>query len=164
MALLERCLVESLQCRTLRDIGWAYQAIAQHLKVMERQVQHVCTSRDHNTPKKRSGRPVIITPEQTQMLIHVASYVIFTLIPPPRFHIKLSEVVITFTCSIPMSVLIPCHLSLQLLPTVAYTGYTAACTVAYVLYVYNWQLAVMNRIPRGRSIQCIVTLPLICNF
>ena len=44
-----------------------------------------------------------------------------------------------------MSGLIPCHLLSQLLPTVAYTGYTAACTVAYVLYVYNWQLAVMNR-------------------
>ena len=94
----------------------------------------------------------------------VASYVIFTLIPPPRLHIKLSEVAITFTCSIPMSVLIPCHLSLQLLPTVAYTGYTVACIVAYILYVYNWQLAVMNRIPQGRSVQCIVTLPLIRNF
>ena len=55
-----------------------------------------------------------------------------------------------------MLVLIPCHLSLQLLPTVAYTGYTAACTVAYVLYVYNWQLAVMNTIPQGRFTQCTV--------
>ena len=94
----------------------------------------------------------------------VASYVIFTLIPPPRLRIKLSEVAITFTCSIPMSVVIPCHLSLQFLPTVAYTGYTAACIVAYVLYVHNWQLAVMNRMAQGRSIQCIVTPPLIRNF
>ena len=94
----------------------------------------------------------------------VASYVIFTLIPPPDLRIELSEVAITLTCSIPVSVLIPCHLSLQLLPTVAYTGYTAACTVAYVFYAYNWRLAVMNRIPKRRSIQCIVTLPLIRSF
>ena len=60
---------QALQCRTLQDISWAYQAIAQHLKVTERQVQHACTSRDHSTPQKRSGRPVTIPLEQTQILI-----------------------------------------------------------------------------------------------
>ena len=37
---------------------------------------------------------------------------------------------------------------------------TVACIVAYavvyILYVYNWQLAVMNTIPQGRFTQCTV--------
>lgn len=60
---------QALRCRTLRDIGWAYEAIAQRLDITQRQVQHACTSRDQSTPKKRSGRPVTITPEQTQTLV-----------------------------------------------------------------------------------------------
>ena len=49
-------------------------------------------------------------------------------------------------------------LSLQLLPIVAYyylllptVACTVSCTVAYVLYVYNWQLVAMNTILMGVS-------------
>ena len=49
-----------------------------------------------------------------------------------------------------MSVLMPHHLSLQILPTVAYIGYNTACTVVCVLYVYNRHLAAMNRVLQER--------------
>ena len=36
-------------------------------------------------------------------------------------------------------------------------AYIVAYAAAYVLYVYNWQLAVMNTIPQGRFTQCTVS-------
>lgn len=60
---------QALQCRTLRSVNMSYQAIAEHLKCTERQVQHACSSRDHPTPQKRRGRPGTLTPQQIQDLV-----------------------------------------------------------------------------------------------
>lgn len=59
---------QRLQARTLRDIGWTYNQIASHLNCSERQVQTACTS-EQTTPKKRDGRPSLLSDEQRQELI-----------------------------------------------------------------------------------------------
>jgi len=57
-----------LQVQTLRDIGWKYSKIAEHLKITIRQVQYASTHRP--TPQKRQcGRKSTIDAESLQILI-----------------------------------------------------------------------------------------------
>jgi len=57
-----------LKVQTLREIGWTYSKIAEHLKITPRQVQYACSMRP--TPqKKRCGRKAIIDAESLQMLV-----------------------------------------------------------------------------------------------
>lgn len=56
-----------LKVQTLREIGWTYFKIAEHLKIILRQVQYACSMR--LTPqKKRCGRKACIDVESLQML------------------------------------------------------------------------------------------------
>jgi transposase len=59
---------QRLQVRTLRDIGWTYSRIASHLNCTERQIQTACTS-EQTTPKKRDGRPTLLSNEQREELV-----------------------------------------------------------------------------------------------
>jgi transposase len=59
---------QRLQCRTLREAGWGYLEISQHLKITQRQVQYASTAADA-TPAKRSGRPPKLTPDQVKELV-----------------------------------------------------------------------------------------------
>jgi len=57
-----------LKVQTLREIGWTYFKIAEHLKITLRQVQYACSMR--LTPqKKRCERKAIIDAESLQMLV-----------------------------------------------------------------------------------------------
>lgn len=57
-----------LQVQTLRDIGWKHSKIAEHLKIMIRQVQYASTHRP--TPQNRQcGRKSAIDAESLQILI-----------------------------------------------------------------------------------------------
>ena len=51
----------------LRELGWSYPKIASFIDATERQVQYACTN--PATPRKRSGRPQLLTQEQTETLI-----------------------------------------------------------------------------------------------
>lgn len=51
--------------RTLRDIGWTYAHIAEHLHITSRQVG---TAIQAATPKKRTGRPPVLTQLQLDEL------------------------------------------------------------------------------------------------
>ena len=59
---------QRLMVLTCRSLGMKYEEIAAHLHITQRQVQHACEA-GHPTPKKRSGRPRILTEEQTDQLI-----------------------------------------------------------------------------------------------
>ena len=58
---------QRVQIQTLREIGWTYKQIANHVHVTLRQVQVACIG--PRTPQKRRGRPPIITEEQRQDLV-----------------------------------------------------------------------------------------------
>lgn len=61
-----------LQIRTLRTANWTYNQIARHLGLTKRQVQYaLCTAT--LTPQRRSGRPPLLTPEETEELIEFIS-------------------------------------------------------------------------------------------
>lgn len=64
---------ERLQVRTLRDIGWTYEHIANHLKITQRQVQNTCQA-EQTTPKKRKGRDPSLSEEQIEELITFIRY------------------------------------------------------------------------------------------
>jgi hypothetical protein len=54
---------DRIRIRTLRLAKFKYEAIANLLSLTLRQVQHACAA-ERDTPKKRPGRPPIITAEQ----------------------------------------------------------------------------------------------------
>ncbi|KAF2456718.1 hypothetical protein BDY21DRAFT_269409, partial [Lineolata rhizophorae] len=58
---------QRLQCLTLRSIGWTYEAIARHLNISQHQVQWACHT-DHPTPRKRRGRPPVLSEAQVDQL------------------------------------------------------------------------------------------------
>jgi len=60
---------QRIRVRTLRDVGFTYEAIARHLDVTVRQAQHTCQA-EQATPKKRSGRPPALTEAQTDELVN----------------------------------------------------------------------------------------------
>jgi len=57
-----------LQVQTLRDIGWKYSKIAEHLKITIRQVQYASTHRP-TSQKRQCGRKSTIDAESLQILI-----------------------------------------------------------------------------------------------
>jgi transposase len=59
---------QRLQVRTLRSAGHSYEDMARLLHVTPRQVEYACQA-ERPTPKKRSGRPPLLTEMQTQALI-----------------------------------------------------------------------------------------------
>lgn len=64
---------QRIEIRTLRRIEWTHQAIADHLGITIRQVEH-SLSTPHVTPKKKTGRKPILSEEQiNQIEIFVCS-------------------------------------------------------------------------------------------
>ena len=57
-----------LQVQTLRNIGWKYFKIAEHLKIMIRQVQYVSTHRP-TSQKRQCERKLTIDVKSLQILI-----------------------------------------------------------------------------------------------
>ncbi|KAH6883452.1 hypothetical protein B0T10DRAFT_383587, partial [Thelonectria olida] len=51
----------------LRNAGWTYQQIADHYHISLRQVQYAVTTQA--TPRRRSGRPPLLTQLQVEELI-----------------------------------------------------------------------------------------------
>ena len=58
---------ERIRVQTLRRIGWKHKAIALHLGITTRQVEHSLSSK-RVTPKKRTGRRSQLTEEQVDQL------------------------------------------------------------------------------------------------
>lgn len=58
---------QRVQVHTLRELGWTYLRIAQHLDLTERQVRYIVSQ--PATPRKRSGRPSVITTPQRRELV-----------------------------------------------------------------------------------------------
>ena len=58
---------QRIQVQILRNAGWKYSEIAEHLQVSYRQVEVSCQKQV--TPKKRRGRPSVITDEMRQELV-----------------------------------------------------------------------------------------------
>lgn len=54
---------QRMQALTLNLAGWTYIQIADHLKITRNQVQTACKA-GHPTPKKRDGRPLVLSEEQ----------------------------------------------------------------------------------------------------
>jgi len=59
---------ERLRIRTLRGIGWTYEDIAAYTGCTLAQVRHACSA-DQTTPRRRSGRPSLLTDAQVEELI-----------------------------------------------------------------------------------------------
>jgi transposase len=60
---------QRLRIRTLHfDANWTYQQITDELKITLRQVQHACQA-ETASPKKRSGRPRLLSKEQVDELV-----------------------------------------------------------------------------------------------
>lgn len=68
---------QAIKIHTLRLIRLSYEAIAHNLSLTIRQVQ-LAYIKDHPTPKKRSGRPIEITKDQSEELIQYVCLSKFT--------------------------------------------------------------------------------------
>ena len=60
---------QRLQVRTLRDLEWAYQKIADHLNITLRQAQYAANN--PGTPQKRAGRPPLL--DTPRRLLEIAA-------------------------------------------------------------------------------------------
>jgi transposase len=58
---------ERLQVQTLRDIGWSYSQIRKQLDLTRNQIAYAATHR--LTPKKRKGRPPMLSQEEINYII-----------------------------------------------------------------------------------------------
>jgi transposase len=59
---------ERVQILTLRQIGWTYAQIVKHTGCTRHQIEYTCQS-SHPTPRRRSGRPPLLTEAQVEELI-----------------------------------------------------------------------------------------------
>jgi hypothetical protein len=56
-------------CRLLHSIGWSYSQIHRQLGYTVRQIGGACREGTQVTPKKRSGRPPVLTQAQVKELV-----------------------------------------------------------------------------------------------
>ena len=68
---------QCLQLQILRASGLDYRAIARHLSCTERQVKNVYT-RSYPTPKKHTGRPLVLSTDQQNELVQYICQLRFT--------------------------------------------------------------------------------------
>ncbi len=59
---------DRLRIRTLREVGWTYEAIATHIGCTQRQVQYT-VNEPKTTPTKHTGRPVCASPEDVKTIV-----------------------------------------------------------------------------------------------
>jgi hypothetical protein len=59
-------------CQLLLSIGWSYSQIHKQIGYAIRQIGGACSEEARATPKKRSGRPTILTQAQVEELVEFA--------------------------------------------------------------------------------------------